>query len=1418
MQNHQTSSFHQPSLPFTGIHFELFGFDPITKSQVSRKLVDGGGVDAGQYGPNCTHVIVHKLTYDDPVCVDARRDGKKLVSSLWVEHSFDVGEPVKTTDIMYRPVKDLLGIPGAKSLIICLTGYQRGDREDIMTMVALMGAQFSKPLIANKVTHLICFKFEGEKYVLAKKMNRIKLINHKWLEDCLKAWKIVSEEDYSNKSGYELAMEAEAKDSEEEAQDSEDEAEGVSTRQNEGKIASPHHSLLSKREFPRTLLNTSASKGFGNAEGTVSVTMKTKITSDQLPNFHEIKSNNENVMGVTCEPSNLYEGTTSGSAAVNRNIAVSTSANKSPLNEAKKVVSSSWSKEEPTRTTPPTMYTTTSNTGNAKRLNTLNLSDAYNMSSLAEKVNEEQNLSSCGKRKMDRSCGSVKRQRMDHNEEASNRQSPHVESAFEESKIDPHVEMSNHLSDSTNIPCMNDGAATSPAEKSPSNITEWKNSSSRGKNVNVPISKTPTSKIVQGEDLVAVRRPLNEYTETSLVAKFDSRDVGMEMQGIEKSYSAAAGFDLQKSGTVARLNSKPIKRKSIGKKFSAPNQILDKTKTVNQKGSIYLKNKPRNDVTTSMVDIKGLADDKDLFTYKKFEKVTQVAKSGSEKEMEVNDGLEVENMFGNKSSCMDDETEPPEDQDEACKETLKDGELKNAVDIVMEEKAEGDLHDVVRNNDIDDDITQCGNLYALKSKVPVDKSVDTDILVSDQTSRGKEKGKKRTISVKEATDKKALKKKELASENKEKPEIREEATLHRAGKFKRNVNDGKTEDTVDIVMEEKADRERPNVDQDDDIDDEMIECGSVIMSIRNQVPIETSDDTENPVCNKTSRRKKNGMKGTALSVKEVTDTNAAKKKELVCENDDGEPAVREETTREAKSNVNDLENSMEVKGAEDASNDPEQKNDEKDDTEKKGPKKNKCILNKTKKDATFVVEEVTVKKTAKKKKLTSQNNNKKAEIREEATGKTTGSVNDLENSMESTTAGVCSDPEHKNGVKDDIENVVNTKATKSNKRVSNAKKDAALTVKEVTNSKAVKKGIPTSSGCSLEAQKENIQGDDQSTGNKQVIEKITPKPVKVNSDSVTAEPMWFILTGHSLQRREFQQIIRKLKGRVCRVSHQWSYQATHYIVPDPIRRTEKFCAAAASGRWIMKTDYLSASNQAGRFLAEEAYEWHKNGLSEDGQINLEAPRKWRLLKEKTGHGAFYGMRIIVYGECIAPSLDTLKRVVKAGDGTIVATSPPYTRFLKSDIDFAVISPGLPPIDIWVKEFLRHEIPCISVDYLVDYVCKPGYPLDRHIQCNTNDWAERSYNNLQNHSKEVIIEPRTPDNDDVACEVCGSRDRGEEMLMCGDESGSNGCGVGTHFDCCDPPLDDIPKDDWFCPKCIKAKNIKTTKKSSRKKCK
>ena len=165
----------------------------------------------------------------------------------------------------------------------------------------------------------------------------------------------------------------------------------------------------------------------------------------------------------------------------------------------------------------------------------------------------------------------------------------------------------------------------------------------------------------------------------------------------------------------------------------------------------------------------------------------------------------------------------------------------------------------------------------------------------------------------------------------------------------------------------------------------------------------------------------------------------------------------------------------------------------------------------------------------------------------------------------------------------------------------------------------------------------------------------------------------------------------------------------------------------------------------------------------------------------------------------------MKRAVRAGDGNILATSPPYTRFLNSGVDFAVISASMPSADAWVQEFISHNIPCVSADYLVEYVCKPGYPLDTHVLFKTNHLANKSLDKLLKSQQEVAtdnseaLEDDDPA-DDLSCSACGSTDRGEVMLICGSEDGAVGCGAGMHIDCCNPPLDHVPDEDWLCPKC------------------
>lgn len=49
-------------------------------------------------------------------------------------------------------------------------------------------------------------------------------------------------------------------------------------------------------------------------------------------------------------------------------------------------------------------------------------------------------------------------------------------------------------------------------------------------------------------------------------------------------------------------------------------------------------------------------------------------------------------------------------------------------------------------------------------------------------------------------------------------------------------------------------------------------------------------------------------------------------------------------------------------------------------------------------------------------------------------------------------------------------------------------------------------------------------------------------------------------------------------------------------------------------------------------------------------------------------------------------------------------------------------------------------------------------------------------------------------DTTYCEVCGLSDREDRMLLC------DGCDLGFHLDCLDPPLAEVPLEEWFCGEC------------------
>jgi topoisomerase (DNA) II binding protein 1 len=83
---------------------------------------------------------------------------------------------------------------------------------------------------------------------------------------------------------------------------------------------------------------------------------------------------------------------------------------------------------------------------------------------------------------------------------------------------------------------------------------------------------------------------------------------------------------------------------------------------------------------------------------------------------------------------------------------------------------------------------------------------------------------------------------------------------------------------------------------------------------------------------------------------------------------------------------------------------------------------------------------------------------------------------------------------------------------------------------------------------------------------------------------------------------------------------------------------------------------------------------------------------------------------------------------------------------------------MPSADAWVQEFTRHNIPCICADYLVEYVCKPGYPLSKHVLFNTHDLAEKSLQKLLRDQEDVMDADTEEEGEaDVGCGTCGSNE-------------------------------------------------------------
>eukprot|EP00850_Spirogloea_muscicola_P003771 SM000015S01271 [mRNA] locus=s15:934093:940115:- [translate_table: standard] len=1110
---------------FRGVTAVLAGFTELTERQVAATIREHGGNVLSRYDTACSHVIVFNLALGDPICMAAKKDGKVLVTNRWLEDCLTAKMAITPGKVLYQPVKDIKGIPSASELVISLTGYQGKLRRDIMLLAEMMGATFSKQLHANRVTHLICCKFEGEKYNLAVKTGRIVIINHLWLEDCLRFWELLLPDNYCASGDDVLKTEAEA------AQ----------------LVAGGSDRMPLDRE------DADAAKDTNNCEAAVGMAVEITRTAAGAAAVVDLDA-------LTQPEDEPDEAVTTEQGEVESVPSVSV---------LEKHVDAGASTTRPC----DPLFSTPSSTAAKQSTSTCQASafkqaPRHQEALIGDRRNESDLL---GARQVNHciATGSV----VDDKQVGRLRNIQSITSNLFSEKAEQERgrggDQVNRQQQGSEAGCAQESAKQVgiPApSKSAARSGRWR-------------------QVNRDDEWLVYTRDASE-TERALKAGVNSRDIGFGLAS-----------------------------KNLGSRSEGDGAALWCSK-----------------------------DDRDTLSFRQ----AGDSLTGVQSMLHMPDaGSSKEEVVGS----------PVQPQAYHSAEGKLQGQEANIEDEVLHEPLER---------------KGCNVGVNLGRKRCQSRSSSQD---ADQDTEGR------------AGD----------------------TSIHK------------------LFAEDSAFVSAPQ---------EGVNKGF-------------------PVNSPLSRRRHPTLKRRR-------------------------PQLPGETLVVGHSDV----------GAHQAS------------------------IDKADIDSSTVSEQ-----------------SGEADNRVTATLSTSSHLHFSYIATRKARPD-CGQP---------------TKKDNLTSR-SNAESRQGLEQEHIVSTSA----------------EDKFCGSD------------TVGPDKALPDRLTCSLQqcvrWFALGGRSAIKSRYEGIIKKLGGKLCRDQQQWDERTTHVILPEPLRRTEKFFAGAAAGRWLLKPSYLDASLAANNFVAELDHEWFGDGANEDGSIQLAAARCWREQRQVSSCAAFQDLKAVVHGDLVSPPTGILVRGITAGNGVVVGTGPPFARAIAGGLDLAIIGPAISREDPWVIRLLDAGVGCVAPDFLVELIAKGGEIPVRLIlfesrpavekalakvgtrvaesiksgagpaacsskqqldvagseqaskpevvgllQATTKQGKRRSKSARASGSRRAAAaaaaaqagdghgEPGTCNDknrakvDSIACTKCHRTDDEDIMILCGDDRG-RGCSLAVHIHCLTPPLKTVPQEDWFCSSC------------------